>query len=139
MRHQSLSNYFTSCKVLFHSIPFFQLSRCHQFGSFIHIYVSSIYVKSESVEFLICEICVSLYGHFLLPIMMFHPYHYMFLNSYRLETQRLGCSLVIDARKGRQVPFVLQCIGEAISLFQVFLIPYLSRIIVRAVFNRGVR
>jgi len=36
----------------------------------------------------------------------------------RLETQRLGCSLVIDARKGRQVPFVLQCIGEAISLFQ---------------------
>ncbi|XP_065065061.1 puratrophin-1-like isoform X2 [Rhopilema esculentum] len=36
----------------------------------------------------------------------------------RLSVQKLGCSLVVDARQGKQVQYVLECIGEAITLFQ---------------------
>eukprot|EP00794_Sanderia_malayensis_P018860 gene18860-20760_t len=36
----------------------------------------------------------------------------------RIDAQQLGCSVVIDARQGKQIRGVLECVGEAVELFQ---------------------
>ena len=48
-------------------------------------------------------------------------YWTFYSSVFRESSQRLGCSLVIDVRETKQTREILQCIGEAILMFQVII------------------